>query len=137
MKYILLIMMLFTSCKEEPVEIEWFLGSWISHADLTIAENGHLLESEPEEIEAIRSILGEMRWDATSTELTVILPFAESQATYEYSVSKVTESEFQFSSESAGDMRIRRVGNSICADFLNLPTENPMLVSECFARYDT
>lgn len=137
MKYIVPILILLAACQSESEIPDWLLGEWISDPELTISENNHFSDLGPEEIDAIRNMLGTLRWEVTDSSLTVIRPESSSRSSFEYSVEVIDDSEVLFSSEDAGDMKLRRINGGICADFTPLPGVEPLLVSECFARYDT
>lgn len=111
------------------------MGSWISDTELTIRQNAHMAEFPAADIEAVRNMLGKIRWEVTASNLTVIRPETVQPPAYEYSIRITSDAELAFTSEGAGDMTIRRVGNGICADFPTRPNSNPLLVSECFTRY--
>lgn len=137
MKFILPVILLLTACQNDSGEVAWFVGSWVSDPELTIQENSHFSKFEPDDIEAVRTMLGSLRWEVTDSTLTVIRPELETRTAFEYSLDNITKTQFNFLSDAAGDMIIRKIDGGICADFTSQPGAEPLLVSECFAQYDS
>lgn len=132
MNKILLITLLLVACDNQTSEIRWFLGSWISDTELTMAENEPHLDLSPEGEEALRRALGKLRWEVAGQTLTVIGPDTETEDSFRFTVSNPTPTEFSLKSGTAVNMNIRKVGKKICADFKFDPKVKPILVAECF-----
>lgn len=136
MKGLLLVLVFISSCSEDIDRYHWFQGDWISDAESTIRANPKFLEYSAEDLQAVSSIFGDLNWKVEQHQLKVG-EYPEGYGTYEFEITPVSDEEFKFISQGAGNFTVRKTTNGFCVEFDIEHDSEPTITHECFESNDT